>query len=159
MVMNREKITAIILAVISIVYIYGTYQMPRFEYVRLTPGRYYTYALGIAMLVLSFLMFIRNDIKSRKWETSPEKLKTIGVLTGILLAMLPIFQYLGIIVTFTIGSAAMSRYLGWRRWSTALVVFGVINITIFLLFTKVLGIYLPLGRLPDAILAMFIGEG
>jgi len=159
MAMNREKITAIIFAVISIVYIYGTYQMPRFEYVRLTPGRYYTYALGIAMLVLSLLMFIKNDIKNRKWEATPEKLKTIGVLTGILLVMLPIFQYLGIIVTFTVGSAAMSRYLGWQRWSTAFVVFGAINILIFYLFTEVLGIYLPLGQLPDAILAMFIGEG
>ena len=86
-------------------------------------------------------------------------MKTIGALVGILLVMLPIFRYLGIIVTFTIGSAAMSRYLGWRRWSTALLAFGLINITIFLLFTKVLGIYLPLGIWPEAILALFQGDG
>ena len=132
--------------------------MPRFEYVRFTPGRYYTYTLG-CLLVLSVLMFLKNDIKSRKWEPSPEKLKTIGVLAGILLAMLPIFRYLGIIITFTVGSAAMSMYLGWRRWSTALLVFGLINIAIFLLFTKVLGIYLPLGRWPEALLALFRGRG
>ena len=156
--MNREKITAIIFALIALVYIYGTYQMPRFEYVKFTPGRYYTYTLGITLLVLSILMFIKNDIKSRKWETSKENLKTIGVLLGILVAMLPLFRYLGIIVTFTAGSAAMSRYLGWRRWSTAIVVFALINIAIFLLFTKVLGIYLPLGQWPDAILTMILGE-
>ena len=156
--MNREKITAIIFALLALVYILGTYQMPRFEYVKLTPGRYYTYTLGITLLVLSILMFIKNDIKSRKWETSSEKLKIIGVLLGILLVMLPIFKYLGIIVTFTMGSAAMSRYLGWRRWSTAIVAFALINIAIFLLFTKVLGIYLPLGQWPDAILTMILGE-
>jgi hypothetical protein len=157
--MNREKIAAIIFGLIALFYIYGTYQMPRFEYVRFTPGRYYTYALGIAMIVLSILMFIKNDIKSRKWEASREKMKTIGVLVGILLVMLPIFRYLGIIITFTVGSAAMSRHLGWRRWSTALVAFGLINIAIFLLFTKVLGIYLPLGKWPEAVLLMIQGEG
>ena len=156
--MNREKITAIIFALLSLVYILGSYQMPRFEYVKLTPGRYYTYALGITLLVLSILMFVKNDIKSRKWETSSEKLKIIGVLLGILLVMLPIFRYLGIIVTFTVGSAAMSRYLGWRRWSTAIVAFALINIAIFLLFTKILGIYLPLGQWPDAILTMTRGN-
>ena len=156
--MNREKITAIIFALIALVYILGTYQMPKFEYVKFTPGRYYTYTLGITLLVLAILMFIKNDIASRKWETSREKLKKIGVLLGILLVMLPIFRYLGIIVTFTMGSAAMSRYLGWRRWSTAIVAFALINIAIFLLFTKVLGIYLPLGRWPDAILTMIRGE-
>ena len=157
--MNREKITAICLALIALPYLYGTYQMPRFEYVRFTPGRYYTYTLGVSLLILSFLLFIKNDKKSRKWEASKEKIKTIGTLVGILLVMLPIFRYLGIIVTFTIGSAAMSRSLGWRRWSTALLVFGVINISIFLLFTKVLGIYLPLGSWPEAILALFHGDG
>ena len=40
--MNREKITAIIFALIALVYILGTYQMPKFEYVKVTPGRYYT---------------------------------------------------------------------------------------------------------------------
>lgn len=157
--MNREKITAICLALIALVYLYGTYQMPRFEYVRFTPGRYYTYTLGVSMLIFSFLLFIKNDKKSRKWEASKEKMKTIGALVGILLVMLPIFRYLGIIVTFTIGSAAMSRSLGWRRWSTALLAFGLINISIFLLFTKVLGIYLPLGIWPEAILALFQGDG
>ncbi len=157
--MNREKITAICLALIALLYLYGTYQMPRFEYVRFTPGRYYTYTLGISLLIFSFLLFIKNDKKSRKWEASKEKMKTIGALVGILLVMLSIFRYLGIIVTFTIGSAAMSRSLGWRRWSTALLVFGVINISIFLLFTKVLGIYLPLGSWPEAILALFYGDG
>lgn len=156
--MNREKITAIIFALIALVYILGTYQMPKFEYVKFTPGRYYTYTLGITLLVLAILMFIKNDIASRKWETSREKLKKIGVLLGILLVMLPIFRYLGIIITFTVGSAAMSRYLGWRRWSTAIVAFALINIAIFLLFTKVLGIYLPLGQWPDAILTMIRGE-
>ncbi len=156
--MNREKITAIIFALLALVYILGTYQMPRFEYVKFTPGRYYTYTLGITLLVLSILMFIKNDIKSRKWETSSEKLKIIGVLLLLLLVMLPVFRYLGIIVTFTMGSAAMSRYLGWHRWSTAIVAFALINIAIFLLFTKVLGIYLPLGQWPDAILTMILGE-
>ena len=157
--MNREKITAIVLAGVAILYILGTYQMPRFEYVRFTPGRYYTYTLGIALLALSILMFFKNDIQARKWETSNEKMKTIGVLVAILLAMLPIFRYLGIIITFTAGSAAMSRYLGWKRWSTALAAFSLINISIFLLFTEVLGIYLPLGKWPEAILALIQGEG
>jgi putative tricarboxylic transport membrane protein len=157
--MNRERITAIVLVVVSILYILGTYQMPRFEYVRFTPGRYYTYTLGIVLLVLSILLLIKNDIQSRKWEPSRGKMKTIGVLVAILLAMLPIFRYLGIIITFTVGSAAMSRYLGWKRWSTALVVFSLINISIFLLFTKLLGIYLPLGRWPEAILFLIQGEG
>jgi hypothetical protein len=132
--------------------------MPRFEYVRFTPGRYYTYTLGTVLLVLSILLFFKNDIKSRKWEADKQKVKTIGVLSAILLAMLPIFQYLGIIVTFTAGSAAMSRYLGWQKWSTAFLVFGLINVATFLLFTKVLGIYLPLGQLPDLLLSTITGE-
>ena len=110
------------------------------------------------MLILSTLLFFKNDIKSRKWEVDKQKAKTIGVLTAILLAMLPTFPYFGIIITFTVGSAAMSRYLGWQKWSTALLVFGLINIVIFLLFTKVLGIYLPLGQLPEMLLTMITGE-
>lgn len=157
--MNREKISAIVLVVIAGFYLYGTYYMPRFEYVRFTPGRYYTYTLGITLLFLALILFFKNDIQSRKWESSREKLTTIGVLSGILLVMLPVFQYLGIIVTFTVGSAAMSRFLGWRRWSTALLAFGLINISAFLLFTKVLGIYLPLGQWPEALLYMIWGEG
>jgi hypothetical protein len=110
------------------------------------------------LLVLSILLYFKNDIKSRKWESDGQSVKTIGVLTVILLAMLPIFQYFGIIVTFTVGSAAMSRFLGWQRWSTALFVFGLINVATFLLFTKILGIYLPLGQFPEMLLTMVIGE-
>jgi len=157
--MNREKWTGLALALIAALYCIGTYQMPRFAYVRFTPGRMYTYTLGTILLVLALILLFKNDIKSRKWEADREKLKTIGVLTAILLAMLPVFRYLGIIITFTIGSAAMSRYLGWKRWSTALVAFGIINICIFFLFTKALGIYLPMGQLPDMLITAILGEG
>jgi len=157
--MNREKTTAVCLALIAGAYLYGTYQMPTFEYVRFTPGRYYTYTLGVSLLVFSVLLFFKNDTQSRKWEATREKLKTVGVLAGILLLMLPVFRYLGIILTFTVGSAAMARYLGWRRWGTALLIFGLINVTIFVLFTRVLGIYLPLGVWPEAVIASFSGSG
>lgn len=159
MSMNREKVTAVVLFIVSLLYIHGTYSMPKFEYVTVTPGRYYTYALGIMLILFSIILFFKNDISSRKWEPTKGKVKKIAVLNIILLAMLPIFSHLGLIVTFTIGSAVMSRYLGWRKWSTAFIVFGAINVTIYLLFTKVLGIYLPLGKWPEAFLSLFTSGG
>ena len=157
MPINREKVTAVVLFVISLLYIHGTYSMPTFAYVTFTPGKYYTYTLGIMLIFFSIILFFKNDISSRKWEPTKEKVKKIAVLNIILMAMLPIFSHLGLILVFTVGSAAMSRYLGWRKWSSAFVVFGLINITIFLLFTKVLGIYLPLGKWPEAILLLLTG--
>ena len=157
--MSREKISALLLGLISLLYFYGTYQMPEFTYVSQTPGKYYTYCLGASLVFLSFLLFVRNDIAGRKWEISSAKLKKLGVIIGILLAMLPTFKYLGIIITFTVGSTIISRFLGWKRWSSGFIVFGLINILIFLLFTKLLGIYLPLGKWPDALLFMIQGEG
>ncbi len=159
MLMNREKVTAVVLFIISLFYMHGTYSMPKFEYVTLTPGRYYTYALGIMLAVFSVILFFKNDISSRKWEATREKVKKITILNIILLAMLPVFNHLGLIIVFTVGSAVMSRYLGWRKWSTAFLVFGLINITIYLLFTKALGIYLPLGKWPEAILSLFVSGG
>lgn len=157
--MNREKVTAVLLFILSLLYMHGTYSMPKFEYVTLTPGRYYTYTLGTMLAIFSIILFFKNDISSRKWEATREKVKKIAILNIILLTMLPLFNNMGLITVFTIGSAAMSRYLGWRKWSTAFVVFGLINITIYLLFTKVLGIYLPLGRWPEAILSLFVTGG
>lgn len=149
--MNRERWTGLGLALLAGVYLLATRQMPRFDYVRFTPGRFYGYTLGTALLVLAILLFLKNDIQSRKWEPDPEKLKTIGILVGIMLLMLPVIPQLGIVITFTLGSAAMSRHLGWPRWSTALAAFGLITLALFLLFTQVLGIYLPPGRLPELI--------
>jgi len=68
MSMNREKVTALVLFIISLLYIHGTYSMPKFEYVTVTPGRYYTYTLGIMLILFSIILFFKNDISSRKWE-------------------------------------------------------------------------------------------
>jgi len=156
--MSRERVCALILAATALLYCYGTYRMPEFEYVQTTPGKYYTYGLGTSLMVLSLLLFWKTPQAGRKWQPSAARLKRLGAVAGILFLMLPIFRFFGLVVTFTVGCTAISRLLGWKSWVKALFLFGIINLSLFLLFTKLLDIYLPPGDLPEFVLEWVSGE-
>lgn len=145
------------IAVVAVAYLRATTQIPEFEYVRFEPGRLYGYAIGFALLFASVALFFRNDVSTRRWQPNRQQLVTVGVLVAMLLTMLPLISYLGMVVTFTLGGVAMSRFLGWGSLPTAVVSFGAVNLGLFLLFTQVFGIYLPPGRLLEPLWAAVAG--
>ncbi|MFB4212247.1 tripartite tricarboxylate transporter TctB family protein [Shouchella sp. JSM 1781072] len=143
--MNRK--ISLVLAAIALIYLILTFNLPNYEYI-LIDADVFPFLLGGALLVLSIVLFF---LKSDEDATLFMKKKDLAVLLtmfSMLLAYILLLEPIGFVLSTCVFLFSSSLFLGYRKHLTNVAVSGVVPLTIYFLFTSLLGIALPQGILP-----------
>lgn len=147
--MTRDRQAAIVLSIISIIYLIFSYRIPSYE-LAVMDSYALPVGLGWLLLVLSLALFFFGEKTGEKQQEpiSRKEWGVIGAVFGSTLAYVFLLEWLGyVLVTlpFILGVTAL---LGYRRWVVnAAVAVAFTGITYYA-FNYLLNIYLPQGILP-----------
>lgn len=172
MKLSSNKVIAIILFVFSIGYLYMSFQIPTYILPRPVDSDLFPKVLGFTMLLLSVFLFfekkkvtvIEEEVNEQLEEIMEEQQKeleeeevvskfrtpqiqVVVSIIGIILYIL-LFEKIGFILSTVLFSFFMTFYYGYKRH----VVNGIVSVSValsfYLLLTKALGVYLPIGWIP-----------
>ena len=155
--MNANKIISVIIALISIAYIWMAYQIPQFPIPRPVDSDLFPKVLGFSLLILSILLFFdKTGISDAPAETvEGDRLPWYRrptmkvVVTSVAIAA---YALLLVPVGFVLASLSLcfglALYYGYRNHLVNFVSsFGVV-IVLYLMMTRVMEVYLPKGIIP-----------
>lgn len=155
--MNANKVLALIIAVISVIYLWMAYQIPQFPIPRPIDSDLFPKVLGFSLLFLSILLFFdKTGLGDSPAETEQEEDLTWFqkptmkvVVTAVAIA---VYALLLVPLGFVLASLALcfglTFYYGYRRHVVNFASsFGVVMV-LYLIMTRVMDVYLPKGILP-----------
>lgn len=151
MLKNVNQRIAIVLAVISIIYLILSYQLPTYPYIPVDADAI-PKALGWLLLVLSVGLFFSKDRDSEEQKARrriPKK-DVISLLVVFVLVFLYItlFEALGFILTTILFVFTCTWYLGYKKHLVNAIVSIVFPVALYSIFVYLLQIRLPAGILP-----------
>jgi putative tricarboxylic transport membrane protein len=149
--LTRDRLTGIICGLLSLAYLYFATKIPATT-MEGDPGpQVFPYIAGGIMLLSSISMLLRRPPKEKEapWLSRPE-LKRMWGLFAIFVAYVVLLQYIGYTIpTFlvlTVMCLLFSRgRVQLKPWQ-AVLYSAVVTVVVFLLFTKLLGVVLPIGK-------------
>ena len=154
--MNRSALTGIIAMLLGVIYTYQAYHLPRATVGNVMAPVYFPLGLGVLMFIFGLSIFIQTWIKAgimnasekqeKKWALSyTAKLITFTSVISILYAIL--FDIIGYVFSTILFLGAMLFVInGVKQWKVNAIVSITFALSIYLVFSKLLGIYLP--RIP-----------
>lgn len=151
MLKNVNQRIAIVLALISIIYLILSYQLPTYPYIPVDADAF-PKALGWLLLVLSVGLFFSKDRDSEEQKARrriPKK-DVISLLVVFVLVFLYItlFEALGFILTTILFVFTCTWYLGYKKHLVNAIVSIVFPVALYSIFVYLLQIRLPAGILP-----------
>ncbi len=151
MLKNVNQRIAIVLALISIIYLILSYQLPTYPYIPVDADAI-PKALGWLLLVLSVGLFFSKDRDSEEQKARrriPKK-DVISLLVVFVLVFLYItlFEALGFILTTILFVFTCTWYLGYKKHLVNAIVSIVFPVALYSIFVYLLQIRLPAGILP-----------
>jgi putative tricarboxylic transport membrane protein len=150
-----NRIFAIIIAIGALLYLYFAFQIPSFPIRRPVDSDLFPKVLGGLMLLLSIFLFFERPTQSAIGE-EPENEPTTGrwgwilvIITALTVAAyawaLPRLGFLASSVAMTVG---LSWLYGYRRHIIVITVGVAIPLIMYLVLTRLMGIFLPRGIIP-----------
>jgi len=149
--MNISLLSGILSLLIGLIYTVFALLLPDASIGRAAEPKFFPLALGIIMLLLSVAL-LYEELKKKKEETKVKSvftldsnLKKIGLtcLFSILYAIL--FDKLGYVIsTVLFLEGELFLFNGFRKWKINTIVALVFSLFIYILFSKLLGVYLPM---------------
>jgi putative tricarboxylic transport membrane protein len=109
--------------------------------------RAFPMVLGGLMLCLGLSLAIVPDRAEGAWAGGATRLPMVAALAGLLAVYGYLMPHIGYLIGTCIFLAITTRLLGERSWSLGLSLAAGLSLGIYLLFTRVLGVPLPLGVL------------
>ncbi|MCA0172233.1 tripartite tricarboxylate transporter TctB family protein [Bacillus sp. RAR_GA_16] len=148
MLASVERKVALVLFVLSILYLVSSFQLPAFPYA-IVDADALPKGLGFLLAALSILLFIQNPVEDRKKSdiTKAEVLMLLAV-AGLIFVYILLFEFLGFVVITIIFLLVTSRMLGYTKWKTLITVSIGFTLVLYFSFNYLLQIYLPQGILP-----------
>ncbi|MBB6480210.1 tripartite tricarboxylate transporter TctB family protein [Spirochaeta isovalerica] len=149
--MNISLLSGILALLIGLIYTVMTFLLPEASIGRPMEPKIFPMALGMLMIILSSILLVQETKKSRKSEqpagkfTIDSNLKNIGLtcLFSILYAIL--FDKLGYVIsTILFLEGELFLFNGAKKWKINSIVAVVFSLFIYILFSKLLGVYLPM---------------
>ena len=148
---KEERIIALIILVVGAVYLGTALSMTSMSIGDPLGHKAYPIMLGGALIVLGLALLIKPEKQSGP-ALSGKNIITILILTGLLAGYgwtldwtgYPLGTFLFLVITV--------RLLGEKKWPLNLALSAAISLVIYLLFTRLLDLMLPLG-----VLGRFIG--
>lgn len=153
MLSTRNRKLSLFLLILSIGYLYLSFQLPAYKLVPVDADAI-PKTLGFILMILSITLFFIKDTKEdaeKQKSTLPENKKdtllliTVAVFIIIYIATL---ESLGFIINSILFIFVTTLLLGYRRHLVNLVVSALVPITFYYLFDSLLKINLPSGFLP-----------
>ncbi|MEH7343173.1 tripartite tricarboxylate transporter TctB family protein [Bacillus sp. JJ1532] len=143
-----NKKISVFLALISIGYLVLSLRLPAFPYVPVDSDAV-PITLGFILLFLSILLYFNKDEQKGEGRKLPKGEGKV-ILTVLSFVLLYIFflEILGFIITTALFLFLNSRFLGYKKWLSNVIVSLSIPLFIYLLFNSFLQISLPKGILP-----------
>jgi putative tricarboxylic transport membrane protein len=147
--MTRDRKAALVLAVVSLIYLTFSYQIPDYA-LAVMDADALPIGLGWLLLVLSVLLFFSGKKDSGTSSTSITRRDwgVIGAVVGITLLYVTLLEWLGYVLVTAPFLAGVTALLGYRRWIVNAVVAVAFTGITYYAFNYLLNIYLPQGPLP-----------
>ena len=149
--MNISLLSGIISLLIGLIYTIMAFMLPDAALGNPGAPRFFPLALGFSMIILAALL-LAEELKKAKASGEKtagfkidENLKKIGLtcLFSILYAVL--FDKLGYVIsTVLFLEGELYLFNGLKKWKTNTAVALVFSLFIYILFSKLLGVYLPM---------------
>ncbi len=160
--LNINQILALVLVIFSVGYLWMAFQIPVFPIPRPIDSDAFPKILGICLLVLSVLLFFEKQPKtenaSQQEDVEPvtessvtgmqnPKVQVLGTAIAIL-AYAFLIEPLGFLLSSILLGVGLAYWFGYRQHGVNFATVGSIVLILYLLMSKVMGIYLPTGVLP-----------
>ena len=148
MVASVERKVAIVLLLISILYLVLSFQIPTFPY-SIVDADALPKGLGFLLAGLSILLFIQNPVKDRKKsDLKKDEVLMLLAVAGLIFVYILLFELLGFVVVTILFLLVTSRMLGYTKWKSLISVSIGFTLVLYFSFNYLLQIYLPQGILP-----------
>ena len=160
--LNMNQILALVLVLFSVGYLWMAFQIPVFPIPRPIDSDAFPKILGICLLLLSVLLFFEKQSKtenpSQQEDVEPvtessvtgmqnPKVQVLGTAIAIL-AYAFLIEPLGFLLSSILLGVGLAYWFGYRQHGVNFATVGSIVLILYLLMSKVMGIYLPTGVLP-----------
>ncbi|GHC30233.1 tripartite tricarboxylate transporter TctB family protein [Aidingimonas halophila] len=157
--LNVNQILALILAVFSVIFLIGAYQIPAFALPRPVDSDMFPKVLGYSLLILSGMLFLEKpqerDIPDADAQAESARLPLLlrpwsrVIITAIAIAAYALLlEPLGFVLASTLLSVGLTIYYGYRRHAINLAVSLGVVLALYLTMTKFMNVHLPPGVLP-----------
>jgi len=150
--MNISVLSGILSLLIGLIYTSLALMLPDASIGRAAEPKFFPLTLGILMILLSAALLYNELNKKKKEETKDtslftldNNLKKIGLtcLFAILYAVL--FDKLGYVIsTILFLEGELILFNGFKKWKVNTIVAFAFSLIIYILFSKMLGVYLPM---------------
>ncbi len=151
--LTANRILAVLIAVLSLAYLYAAYQIPTFPIPRPIDSDAFPKVLGFVMLGLSVWLFFE-----RPEGQEPAPSLSFGeqvrrwlpvVVTAIVIAIYAAtLQSLGFVLSSFLLVAGLTWFYGYRRHFVNMAVALAVPLVLYLVMTRLMTIHLPRGILP-----------
>lgn len=156
--LNINQKIGIILALVSLGYLWMAFQIPGFSLPRPVDSDTFPKVLGGALLILSILLFLEAPAHREQDEedspatgddtlwTSPRMrvAVTSAAIVGYAFALQPV----GFVVTSILLCCGLAYYYGYRNHKVNLLASGGVVLALYVMMSYVMDVYLPTGILP-----------
>lgn len=154
--LNINQLLALLLLAFSIGYLILAFQIPAFPISRPVDSDAFPKLLGILMLVLSLLLFWDKpaaepqDSETTQPDTAKNRMPKLQLaLTAVSIPIYALLiQPLGFVLASLLLGFGLAWLYGYRRHGINLLTISLVVVPLYLLLSKVMGIYLPTGPLP-----------
>ncbi|MFD1387576.1 tripartite tricarboxylate transporter TctB family protein [Oceanobacillus oncorhynchi subsp. oncorhynchi] len=151
MLKTMNQRLSVILLIIAVGYLVLTYQLPSYGYTQVDADVIPS-VLGWVLIALAIGLFFTKDSETeeqKKKRVIPKKEVLILILVAVFLFVYIMFlEMLGFILMTAIFIFFCSRFLGYKKHITNVIVSIVFPIFMYFVFTEFLRISLPQGILP-----------
>lgn len=155
--MNANKVISVIIALISVAYVWMAYQIPQFPIPRPVDSDLFPKLLGISLLFLSILLFFDKTGISEASAATEEQdvlpwyrrpsMKVVVTSMAVAAYALLLVPLGFVLASFSLCFGLTFYYSYHRHLVNAVSSFSVV-IFLYLIMTRVMDVYLPKGILP-----------
>lgn len=152
-VLNANRVLGVLIAILSLAYLYAAYQIPVFPIPRPIDSDAFPKVLGFVMLGLSVWLFFEKSEKTDEASSLDLKAQLQGWLPVVVTASAvavyaATLQTLGFVLGSFLLVAGLTWFYGYRRhWVNTAVALAV-PLVLYGVMTRLMTIHLPRGVLP-----------
>jgi len=153
--MSANRLLALVTGVLSLVYLYGAFQIPIFPIPRPVDSDAFPKLLGVLMLGLSVWLYFEKDGQEpivaeeggdardawSRWKPVLVTSVSVALYAGLL-------AWLGFVLASFVLTAGLTWFYGYRRHAINAGVSLSVPLVLYLVMTRFMNIHLPAGLLP-----------